>query len=171
MDHKAFFYQGISLKLDQIPAPDEVSIRNAIGRMYYYAYHEALIFVQNHSFLSSIYNDQLFIKKNPRLHKRLVKTFAEYAANTQDLKYGTISRYLGSLHTMRCFADYNLIRLVKESDFFSFLANLESLKLEIIKIDSNSYDVDIKIKSENIIQTNTEIGKVVVKKKGLRLLD
>ncbi|ENV34538.1 hypothetical protein [Acinetobacter gerneri] len=172
MDHKDFFYQGISINLDCSNPPKEVVIRNAIGRMYYYIYHEALVFIQNNDFLSSIFNDELFKNKNPSSHMRLVNTFSEYARISQDLKYGSISRYIGSLHSLRCLSDYNLTKVVKENDFFSFLANLESLKLEIAKINSDFFRVDTKLKSESITQSTTNIGQIVVKKKpSLRILE
>lgn len=171
MDHKAFFDQGISLSFDQNTRPVEADIRNAIGRLYYYAYHEALKFVQNNEFLSLIYNDAEFKKKNPTSHKRILKTFAKYSSDSQNLNYGTISRHLGNLHTMRCTADYDLIQVVNENNYFSFIANFESLKQEIIKIDVGSFNVDTKLESENITQTDAAFGKIIVKKKGLRLVE
>ncbi|MNE75878.1 hypothetical protein D3C80_1720780 [compost metagenome] len=106
----------------------------------------------------------------PSLHKRLFQTFVKYATQTQDLIYGTISRHLSNLHTARCAADYNLDSHVNDSDYFSFLANLESLKCEIVKKDKNFFNINTSLKSESIIQTNLNCGKAVVKKR-LRLLD
>lgn len=168
MDHKCFFELGISLKFDQASPPTEVEIRNAIGRIYYYTYHEALELVNANEALLEIYNE--LKEEFPSFHKRLFRTFVVFATQNQDLSYGTISRHLGNLHTFRCSADYNLEAQITERDYFSFLANLDSLKLEIVKKDKNFFDVQTSLNSQSVIQTNLDCGKAIVRKR-LRVLD
>lgn len=168
MDHKSFFEQGISLKFEDLTPPAEVDIRNSIGRMYYFTYHEALALVNNNDALLKIYND--LIIEFPSTHKRLFQTFVKYAMQTQDLVYGAISRHLANLHTFRCSADYDLNVQITDSDYFSFLANLDSLKIETLKKDSRFFNVETNLNSKNVVQTDINCGKVIVKKR-LRILD
>lgn len=170
MDHQAFFEQGISLNFDLKTAPTEVEIRNAIGRIYYFTYHEALSFVKENSFLSAIYDD--LKDKVPSSHKRLFQTFVLYASTNQELIYGTISRHLTTLHTMRCTSDYDLKSVVSQNCYFSLLANLESLKLEIAQLNSNFFNINTSLKSENITQSKVAAGNIIVRRKpSLKIMD
>lgn len=170
MNHVLFYESGISLQFNAEKKPDEVLIRNSIGRIYYYIYHEALEWLFNDSLLLAKYES--LEKKVPSFHKRLARTFADCSADTQKLSYGTISRLLYALHDARCKADYHLDHTVDESDFFSMLGTLESLKQESQKFNSNVFRIETNIKSENLNVLRTDVGSIaVIKRPTLRILD
>lgn len=180
MNHIEFFKIGIGVdfnKLDEFP---EATLRNSVGRLYYYTYHEALKFIHEDEGLIEIYTD--LASSIPSYHKRMITVFARFAANTQNLKYGKISRLLSVLHNLRCDADYELNKVLGKNDFLSMLAQLDDLKNVVHELNQQYFNISVSPVNSNISTTCMENGTIRVmrkenpssepkKKPTLRLLD
>lgn len=176
MNHVEFLEIGLSIDCENA---GEVTIRNSLGRIYYYVYHELLEFVMVDESLAKIFSD--LKEKIPSCHKRLAVVFAEAAKGTQNLKFGKISRLLGVLHRLRCQADYELDTNLNKDSYLSMIAQLDDLKNVAQEINPNSFDTDVLPK--NIIITGTTINSASIqvirrnqpdrlkKKPSLRILD
>lgn len=180
MNHIDFFKIGIGVDFSKSDELSEATIRNSLGRLYYYTYHEALKFVHEDENLLKIYTDLAL--SIPSYHKRLIAVFAHFAANTQNLKYGKISRLLSVLHNLRCDADYELSKVLGKNDFLSMLAQLDDLKNVVQELNSQYFNITVSPVNTSVSTTCIENGTIRVlkkerissepkKKPSLRLLD
>jgi|GEM_PF-4887696 len=167
MNHDAFYLIGNKIISQNNKDLTEVELRTAIGRIYYYIYHEILNWVDTDDSMKLIYSES----KIKSAHKKLVNVFFEMAKNTRNLQYGKISRLLALLHSLRCVADYQLDEPVNKALFDSMEANLEDLKDACLSLKNDLF----KILNGEIVETigahKTQNATLEVKKRTLRLLD
>lgn len=177
MNHAEFLKIGIEI---DISVANEATIRNSLGRIYYYTYHEILKFISHDSVLMQIFEDQK--ESIPSYHKRLVIVLAEASRLTHDWTYGTVSRLLGVLHSMRCEADYDLNVTLNKSHLLSMIAQLDTLRDAAQKLQPTSFDISVlptglvvdetKVDSASIKVVRTGYSKdVSAKRSSLRILD
>lgn len=163
MNHVEFLKIGIDVDFTKLEELTEVKIRNSLGRIYYYTYHEAMKFVCEDDELSKIFDN---LKCSiPSFHKRLITVFAEIAKHTQNLKYGKISRLLGILHTMRCDADYDMDMKLGKNDFLSMLAQLDDLKNVSQELKPDYFQVCLTPEDISLSETTIENASIKVFKK------
>lgn len=168
MEHDAFYNAGNMIVAKSYPNSSEIEFRTAVGRIYYYVYHEILSWVKSDDTLSAIYSGSE-IKST---HKKLINVFYELTKKTKDLNYGKISRLLSVMHGFRCRADYLLEALVDKSLFESIIANLDDLKEACIKCNKNLFSIVRSEKQNTIGSLKTGSANIEVRKKPtLRLLD
>lgn len=168
MEHNAFYSMGNMIVNSSHPNPSEVELRTAVGRIYYYVYHEILNWVVSDENLNTLYRDSE-IKST---HKKLINVFYELTKQTQDLNYGKITRLLSAMHGFRCKADYHLEGMVDRALFDSILANLNDLKDTCMTYNHTLFSVVISEKPSIIGSIKTNSGNFEVRKKPtLRLLD
>ncbi|MEN8291966.1 hypothetical protein ABFO59_05725 [Acinetobacter radioresistens] len=163
MDHIEFFKIGIEVDFNKLDEFSEATLRNSLGRLYYYTYHEALKFVREDESLIKIYTD--LTSSIPSYHKRLITVFAKFSANTQNLKYGKISRLLSVLHNLRCDADYELSKVFGKNDFLSMLAQLDDLKNVVHELNPHYFNISVSPVNSNISTTSVESGTIRVMRK------
>lgn len=162
MDHAKFYESGTKFNFDQIENPEEIEIRNAVGRIYYYIYHEVLKWVNSDNTLRPIYLN-LDIKS---FHLKLRKVFFELVQETNIELYGKISRLLENLHQARCDCDYDLLEVVDKDLYDTFIVNFTDLKQACLKFKNDifpAFECEI---LEEIASTNIENAKITILKKG-----
>ncbi|TCB67411.1 hypothetical protein E0H88_12855 [Acinetobacter sp. ANC 4216] len=171
MEHKSFFDTGIQLDFSNGNEPSEVLIRNAIGRLYYYVYHEVLSWINLDENLGQHYD--ALSSEYPTTHKRLAQTFLEYSRTTKDLQYSSIYRLLINLHQWRCKADYQLNININKSNYYSVIENIKCLKDLSQKFRSDRFEIEIDLVEVDIIthKTRSASMQVIKRKPTLRLLD
>lgn len=180
MNHSEFLDTGVDVDFSKLDELTEVRLRNSLGRIYYYTYHEALSFVINDFELNNLY---LNLKQTiPSTHKLLISTFAEKAKETQNRSYGKISRLLGVMHNLRCNADYDMNIVVGKNEFLSMLAQLEDLKNAANELKPAHFTKSITPEKTSLTETKVDNASIKVfkkevdntqvrKKPSLRLLD
>lgn len=73
MNHIEFLQMGIDVDFDKLDELAEVKIRNSLGRIYYFTYHEAVNFICDDEEFCKIYTS---LKSTiPSSHKRLIAVF------------------------------------------------------------------------------------------------
>lgn len=180
MNHVEFLEIGVDVDFSKLDELTEVKLRNSLGRIYYYTYHEALSFVSNDIELNKLY---LNLKQTIQpTHKLLISTFAEKAKETQNKNYGKISRLLGVMHKLRCNADYDMDIIVGKNEFLSMLAQLDDLKSAANELNPDRFTSLVTPEKTSIIETKIDNASIKVfkkdadvipkkKKPSLRLLD
>ncbi len=167
MNHDAFYVMGNKIISQNNDNLTEAEIRTAIGRIYYYIYHEVLSWVNIDDSMKVVYSESE-IKST---HKKLINVFFEMAKSTKNLQYGKISRLLSTLHSYRCLADYQLNDPVDKALFESMQANLEDLKEACLGLKNDLFEI-LNIKTiETIGAHKTQSATLEVRKRTLRLLD
>lgn len=91
--------------------------------------------------------------------------FSQISKETQNFKYGKISRLLGVLHTLRCFADYDMEKNLGKNDFLSMLAQLDDLKKAAQELKPKYFNVSLTPDDTNISETVIEHASIKVFKK------
>lgn len=169
MHQDKFFESGFKLDFEGATVIEEVEIRNAIGRIYYYIYHEVLIWINSDSALNPIY--QNIDEKS--YHKKLRKVFQEIAIDTNDTVYGTIYRMLGLLHQSRCDCDYDLDESIDSEFFDTFIANFASLKQAVFNLNQEIFKLFECEIFEEIATTSSSNASIAIfrKKSSLRPLE
>lgn len=170
MDHSEFYHLGNRLALSEDKLHVESEIRNAIGRLYYYVYHEILFWVKSDKQLSNYY----LTSTERSSHKKLFDVFYESAKDTKDLRYGKIKRLLCDLHDSRCICDYDLDETIDKSILEEFQADLLDLKDVVLHYKDNVFASVISEVGEvdDVFKTQNFSAKVVQKKKPtLRILE
>lgn len=170
MNHSEFYHLGNRLTSSLGNPAIESEIRNIIGRLYYYVYHEILIWVKSDETLLNLYRSST----EKGSHNKLYDAFFQYAKSTQELKYGTIKRLLCDLHDSRCLCDYKLNESVNASIIDEFHAVLLELKEVVQHVRKSVFSavVSEELQIEEVLVTENFTAKVVKKQKhGLRILD
>lgn len=167
MNHDAFYVMGSKIISQNNDNLTEADIRTAIGRVYYYIYHEVLNWVKLEEFMLNVYSESE-IKST---HKKLINVFYELARSTRNLQYGKISRLLSTLHSLRCIADYQLNDPVDKALFESMEANLEDLKEACLSLKNDLFKILNNEVVETIAAHRTQDATLEVRKKPLRILD
>jgi len=167
MNHEAFYVLGNKIISQTNDNLTEAELRTAIGRIYYYIYHEVLRWVNIDDSMKLVYSESE-IKST---HKKLINVFFEMAKNTRNLQYGKISRLLSTLHSYRCLADYQLNDQVDKALFESMIANLEDLKEACSSFKNDLFKVLNVETVETLGAHKTQSATLEVRKRTLRLLD
>lgn len=167
MNHDAFYVIGNKIISQNKDDLTEAEIRTAIGRVYYYIYHEILSWVNIDDSMKVVYSES-DIKST---HKKLINVFFEMAKSTKNLQYGKISRLLSTLHYYRCLADYQLNEPVDKALFESMQANLEDLKDACLALENDLFEILNNETIETISTHKTQSATLEVRKRTLRLLD
>ncbi len=170
MHHSNFFDAGNKVVFTSTSLPHEIDLRNAISRLYYYIYHEVLIWIHNDEILKNLYLNSVEKSK----HKRLRSVLAHRVKESRDTSYGTISRLLGILHQARCDCDYNLDNTVDKNFYDSFIANFTSLKQISINLKNDIFNKFECTLLEEIATTkigNNQIRVCKAVKPSLKILD
>ena len=161
MHHEKFFESGNKLDFSGVDFIEEIEIRNSIGRIYYYIYHEILSWVKSDSQLNNFYQNST----EKSFHKKLRCVFQELANTTKNTIYGKIFRILGLLHQSRCDCDYELQDNINEDFFNTFIANFASLKQTVIILNNNIFKVFKCEIYEEVASTETKNATITVLKK------
>lgn len=155
----AIDFLNIALQTSKQDDLKEAELRNAIGRLYYYCYHEAKSLIIANEECHKIYDQALL---GNSAHKSIFQTFYEHSKSTRNLRYGTLSRLLKDIHTERCNADYELDISFKKSDLISLIKMLIDIKNNIDELKLSFFQVDV----EEFIPK-----KVEVRKRKLRIVE
>lgn len=129
----------LSLQISKIEHQQESISRNGIGRLYYFCYHEALELINSNDELKSIYRSL----ENMGAHQKVASVFSEYARQSKELKYGTVSRLLRGMHRLRCDADYDMNCHISGAELISMITTLKSLKETLLSLGSPYFQVNI----------------------------
>lgn len=167
MNHDEFYSIGKGIVSQNGSAYTEIELRTAIGRIYYYIYHEVLDWVQHDEYMKDFY----FESEVKSSHKKLINVFYEMAKKTRNLQYGKIHRLLSTLHTYRCSADYQLRDSINKDLFDSFEADLDDLKEACLLFKTEIFSIIKKEQTDILSSLKTENAIIHVRKPKLKLLD
>lgn len=137
------FYNSVS---NILPNANEIEFRNAMSRVYYYVYHEILVLIKGNKELNTIYEE--FERKSdrdkPSSHKLLQTVFFTYATRYKNVKYTDIGKKLGSLHQLRCHADYMLNKKIQFANYNSMLFEVKDLQQKVQRIYKDAFHIELK---------------------------
>lgn len=168
MNHVEFLDIGVDVDFSKLEELTEAKLRNSLGRIYYYTYHEALSFVSNDIELNELY---LSLKQTiHQTHKLLISTFVAKAKETQNRNYGKIARLLGVMHQLRCNADYDMDIVVGKNEFLSMLAQLDDLKNAANELNPEHFTASVTPDKTSIIETKIDNASIKVFKKDIDVL-
>lgn len=168
MHHDEFYNLGASIAFNSKCSPSEIEIRNAIGRIYYYVYHEVLEWVQGDEALSVYFNNS----EEKSSHLKLRDVFLQISQKDKDTKFGKVYRLLADLHKSRCICDYKLTHEVTKDFLDTFEAVLSEFKEECIKLKPEILKLVPYEEFEDIAEFKAPTYNAVVRKKpSLKILD
>lgn len=152
-------FLDITLEISKQDNLKEAELRNVIGRLHDYCYHEAKSFIlANEEYCE--FSEQALL--NNSAHKSIFNTFYQYSKSTRDLRYGIIWRLLKDIHTERCDADYELNINSKKSALISLIKILVEIKNNIDELKLSFFQIDV----DEFIPK-----KVDVRKRKIRILE
>lgn len=167
--HHHEFYDSVS---STQPNASEIEFRNAMSRIYYYIYHEILSLIKENEELNTIYEE--FEKKldrdKPSSHKLLQNVFFTYATRFKNLQYTDIGKKLGSLHQLRCYADYCLDEQIKFANFNSMLYEVQDLQQKIQRLYKDTFKIELKFPDKIMVVKKID-NKEKTSNKHLRFVD
>lgn len=149
--HHHEFYDSVS---NTQPNANEIEFRNAMSRIYYYIYHEILSLIKENEELNTIYEEfekQLDRRDKPRSHQLLQNVFFTYATRSKNSQYTDIGKKLGSLHQLRCHADYILNKKIQFANYNSMLVEVKDLQQKIQKLYKDTFNIEIKFPEKAIV--------------------
>lgn len=125
----------LALEINALTNKSEVKIRNAIGRLYYFIYHESLAIIKETPGLNQIYEN--FHRDTPS-HKKLLDTFEAYADQYNSFQHGQFRKKLKSLRNLRNTSDYKLDQTIGIGYLNTIIADLEYLK-SLTEVTQNKF--------------------------------
>lgn len=168
MHQDEFYNLGATIAFNSAGLPSETEIRNAIGRIYYYVYHEILEWIQGDSNLSVYYKNSA----ETGSHSKLRDVFLQVSQNDNDTKFGKVYRLLANLHASRCICDYKLQQEVTRDFLETFEATLTEFKEECVKLNPALLKLIPCEEFEEIAELKTATFSAMVRKKpSLKILD
>ena len=160
MNHQELL--NLALEIQNNQNPSEVKVRNAMGRLYYFAYHETLLMIQGNDGLKAVY-DQL----SGGSHEKVLKTFIEYYRLSQNYDAFEFGQKLEFLRNSRNIADYKLDRTLAITNFNTMLTQLKKLK-ELSNITKNQF---FQMKIRTVIHTQPNRNTTNQKPSKLRVVE
>lgn len=148
--HHHEFYDSVS---NTQPNASEIEFRNAMSRVYYYIYHEILSLIKENEELNVIYEE--FEKKTGRdklsSHTLLQTVFFTYATRSKNSQYTDIGKKLGSLHQLRCHADYMLNKKIQFANYNSMLYEVKGLQQKVQSIYKDAFNMELKFPNKIMV--------------------
>lgn len=143
--HHHEFYDSVS---STQPNASEIEFRNAMSRIYYYVYHEILSLIEQYTDLKDIYDE---LGGQYSSHKLLQNVFFTYTKRFKNKEYMYIGQKLGSLHQLRCYADYTLNQNIQFANYNSMLVEVKDLQQKIQKLYKDAFNIEIKFPKKAIV--------------------